>query len=72
MKDRLRTIALAMAGIVLMLSVLAAVGGLEIEVTGRFDGYLTEIRVDGREWWISPDQIMRVALTEAEHPQRQP
>jgi hypothetical protein len=34
----------------------------EVEVTGRTDGYLVEIRVAGDEWWISPDQIMRVAV----------
>jgi len=30
--------------------------------TGRVDGYLVEIRHAGDEWWVSPDQIMRVAV----------
>jgi hypothetical protein len=33
----------------------------EVEVTGRMYGYLVGIRIAGDEWWISPDQIMRVA-----------
>jgi len=31
---------------------------LEVEVTGRQDGYLTEIRLGGDMWWISPDQMI--------------
>jgi hypothetical protein len=34
----------------------------EVEVTGRSDGYLVEIRIDEQVWWISLDQIMRVAV----------
>jgi hypothetical protein len=33
-----------------------------VEVTGRQDGYLTEIRLGGDMWWISPDQLIRVAV----------
>jgi hypothetical protein len=37
---------------------------LQVEPTGRVDGYLTEVRLldrdSGARWWVIPEQIMRV------------
>jgi hypothetical protein len=38
---------------------------LEVEVTGRQDGYLVEIRRAGNAWWVEPSQIIRVAVKQS-------
>ena len=40
---------------------------VEVERTGRRDGYLVEIRINDKEWWISEDYIMRLAVKQPYH-----